>query len=185
MNVILYSQRAVRTHIARHHRALRLAVAAALAVPMVVTVGLLSANAATPAFAMDVDPEGSMVVVTVYSARPGLVSGILDELIGALPADEVDDKGRPLPGSEPVLVTLEKNDDRDYEGATQVGGGEWAWFVYEGAIQVGGGEWAFFPWPLSPDFDPDRNPGAPSTEFVRVGGPPPIVCWQSERPGPL
>ena len=139
---------------------------------------------------MDVDPEGSMVVVTVYSARPGLQSGVLDELIGALPADEVDDKGRPLPGSEPVLVTLEKNDDRDYEGrtlvdgrwvfsvddgATQVGGGEWAFFVYEGAIQVDAGEWAFFPWPLTANFDPDRNPGLPSTEFVRVGGPPPIV----------
>lgn len=121
-----------------------------------------SATAATPAFGLELDSDGSSVDVTVtlLQSIPSSIeqfeeSGVLDRLIGAVPADEVDENGRPLPGSDPVLVSLEPVES----GVT-----------YRGSITVDDGEWAFFPWPGTPSFDPDTNPGAPATEFVTVEG---------------
>lgn len=118
-------------------------------------------NAATPAFDLHVDSQGSSVEVTVrFQQAVSTVeefegSGVLDRLIGVLPADQVDEDGRPLRGSDPRLVSLEP-----VEGGV----------TYQGSIRVDDGEWAFFPWPGSPSFDPDENPGAPATEFVTVEG---------------
>jgi hypothetical protein len=125
-----------------------------------------SATAATPAFGLELDVDGSSVEVTVtlLQSIPSAIgqfegSGVLDRLIGAVPADEVDENGRPLPGSDPVLVSLEPVES----GVT-----------YRGSITVDAGEWAFFPWPDTPGFDPEANRGAPDTEFVMVGGSSPL-----------
>lgn len=127
------------------------------------------ADAATPAFDLELDSEGSSVEVTVRfqqtisSVDEFEASGVLDRLIGGLPADQVDEEGRPLPGSDPLLVSL----DPVESGVT-----------YQGSIRVDDGEWAFFPWPGTPSFDPDENPGAPATEFVTVEGGSQLV-WLS------
>jgi hypothetical protein len=128
------------------------------------------ANAATPAFDLDLDSEGPSVEVTVRfqqtisSVEEFESSGVLDRLIGGLPADRVDEEGRPLSGSDPLRVSL----DPVESGVT-----------YQDSMRVDDGEWAFFPWPGTPSFDPDENPGAPPTEFVTVEGGSPLV-WLVE-----
>jgi hypothetical protein len=79
---------------------------------------------------------------------------VLDELIGVLPADQIEEDGRPLAGTDPVLVSLERVESG---------------VIYEGSVELSEGEWAFFPWPTNETFNPEGNPGAPPTQYVTVG----------------
>lgn len=100
------------------------------------------ANAATPAFDLELDSKGTSVEVTVRfqqtisSVDEFEASGVLDRLIGGLPADQVDEEGRPLPGSDPLLVAL----DPVESGVTRHSD------------------------------HPEDNPGAPATGYVTVEG---------------
>jgi hypothetical protein len=125
----------------------------------VVGFGLLSAvpaDAATPAFDLDVEARRGSVVITVTfePVPPGFnwaafeSSGVPDELVGVLPAEEVDERGRPLSQDGLRLASLRSIE----EG------------VYLAEVAVDQGRWAVVPWPLVPDF----SPGAPSTRFVNI-----------------
>ena len=135
----------------------------------VVTAGLLlvsagSASAATPGFDFGVRVDGSTIHVTVsFEPVPsGLAwpqmeaSGVLDELVGVLPADRVDSEGRPLPDASPRLLTLHRVE----EG------------VYADSVMLSEGRWAVVAWPLVPNSELDSFVGPAGTEYVTVGGPP-------------
>lgn len=135
----------------------------------VVTVGLLlvsagSASAATPGFDFVVRVDGSTVHVTVSFepvpsgfAWPQMeTSGVLDGLVGVLPADEVDGEGRPLPDASPRLLTLQRVE----EG------------VYADSVMLPKGRWVVVAWPLVPNSDLESFVGLAGTEYVTVGGQP-------------
>ncbi len=121
------------------------------------------ALAAVPSFTMEIapDPSGIEVTVTFEPVPTGFnwasmeESGIFEALVGVLPADKIDDRGRPVPDAAPEVVEL-----------TRVSEG-----VYRGSIALADGRWAVFPYPLSAEFDPAANPGAASTKLVTVGAP--------------
>jgi len=121
------------------------------------------AQGAVPSFTIEVDPGPAGIEVTVmfepvpsgfnWASMEG--SGVFEILVGVLPADKVDDRGRPVPDAAPEVVEL-----------TRVSEG-----VYRGSIELEAGRWAVFPYPLTADFDPARHPGAASTQVVTVGAP--------------
>lgn len=127
-------------------------------------LSVTSASAATPAFEFDIDVNGSSIEVTVdfEAVPPGFAwgsfeaSGVPEELVGLFPAEDVDDRGRPLPGADPILLSLERIE----EG------------IYQDAVGVQEGQWAVVAWPLVADFDPEAHPGTARTAVVTVGGPP-------------
>ena len=131
---------------------------------VLVLLSVTSASAATPAFEFDIEVNGSSIEVTVdfETLPPGFAwssfeaSGVLEQLIGLFPAEDVDDRGRPLPRAEPILLSLERIE----EG------------TYKDSITVEEGQWAVVAWPLITDFDSEANPGAARTAVVTVGGPP-------------
>lgn len=131
-------------------------------------LGAASAGAATPAFELDVVISNGSAVITVRFVQPvpeGFESsGVLNRLVGVLPADGVDDRGRPLDDEEPRLVTLRRIDQG----------------VYQAEVPLdSAGSWAVVPWPLVPAFDTQSNPGAPQTSFFAVGSGIPLVVWLS------
>ncbi|HEX9643660.1 MAG TPA: hypothetical protein VGC11_06655 [Acidimicrobiia bacterium] len=125
---------------------------------MVITVA--PASAATPAFGFDIRVDGPSVRVVVdfepvpdgFAWSQLEASGVLDELVGLVPRDQVDDRGCPLAEADPVLLSLERIE----EG------------VYADSVTLPDGRWAVVAWPLVSGFDPDANPGAARTEVVAV-----------------
>ncbi len=132
-----------------------------LALATALTLVAMPVGAATPAFEFDINMSSSSIEVTVdfEPVPPGFAwgsfeaSGVPEELVGLFPASDVDDRGRPLPEAEPLLLSLKRVD----------------WGVYRDSIDVDDGEWAVVAWPLIDGFDPDDHPGAARTEIVLVG----------------
>lgn len=132
----------------------------ALLAGWLLTVNLPQAHAMTPSFTITVEVDGESVLVRVEFREPipgGLESsGVLERLAGWLPAELIDERGRPLPGTEPSLIAL-----------TEVGDSR---TVFESRLTPGpAGRYAVLPWPLTPDYDPDSNPGYGPTVIFETG----------------
>lgn len=121
-------------------------------------------SAAVPAFEIDTEVDGPTIHVTVtfqpvptgFAWASLEASGVLERLVGLVPAVQIGEDDRPKPDSELVLIPL----NRRKEG------------VYKGAAEVQEGRWAVVAWPVEPGFGSETNPGSPATQLVSVGGPP-------------
>lgn len=141
------------------------AIVAGAAVVVVAVDASMVASAATPGFEMGVETDVETLVVTVtFEPVPSgfawgtmEASGVLDRLVGVLPADQLDEGGRPVGGSVPQLVRLERVSEGVYEGQTVV---------------PHDGEWSVVAWPLSPDLNPQATP-----VVVVVGAGTPAIVW--------
>lgn len=124
----------------------------------------IPAEAATPAFELQADVADDTVIVRVTFLQPMPVgiegSGVLEQLIGVAPAEDLGEGGRPTPEADIHLLSL-----REVEGDG----------IYGSELKVGPGRWAVVPWPLVSEFDPEQNPGVPATLFVVVGSSP--TAW--------
>lgn len=126
----------------------------------------LRAAAAGPGSEFKVEIEGSELVITVvfqqvpegFAWEAFEASGFPEKMVGVLPADDADDRGRPGEGARVQLVSL----TRVEEG------------IYRGTVRVSNGRWVVVVWPLAQDFDPERNSGTAETVYVQVGGRSPI-----------
>ncbi len=138
----------------------RLAVCLAVVGLGVVLIGP-PAWAAMPAFEWEVEARTDSIGITVtfepvsvgFAWRNLEGSGSLGELVGVLPASAVDQQGRPTDTSDLVLADLQR---------VEIG-------IYAADVAVGQGEWAVVAWPMVPDYEPDRHPETPLTDFVTVG----------------
>lgn len=137
---------------------------------VILLLASLPALAAMPAFEWVVGAQVDAIEVTITFepvpsgfAWPSLEeSGALGELVGAVPSDEVDQAGRPIPGADPILFDLERIETGIY-GAT---------------AETGPGKWAVVVWPMTGEF-PVPQPGIPETTFVTVTTSPssPVLPW--------
>lgn len=115
-----------------------------------------------PAYEQVIETSSDTIEITVIfePVPPGFAwgsleaSGALGELIGVLPADGVDEDGRPFDTTAVVLADLRIVEEGSYSAE----------------VVVGPGEWAVVPWPLVPNYTQAMaHPGTPWTEFVSVG----------------